>query len=187
MAHFAKINSDNVVIGSAMVDNVYMVDDQGVEHESYGLNRLNKLYGDISPFYWKQWSVNTYEGKYYTPHNPNELAADQSKSFRKNAGSTGSTYDAARDAFIPAKTHSSWVLDETTCVYMPPVALPTDAALIGITRSETLKWHAPGFSATYVAAWDDATERFIGKAGAPGETDLSTPTHTWNGTAWVLI
>ena len=62
MAHFAKINSDNVVIGSAMVDNVYMVDDQGVEHESYGLNRLNKLYGDISPFYWKQWSVNTYEG-----------------------------------------------------------------------------------------------------------------------------
>ena len=177
MAHFAKINSDNVVIGSAVIDNSRMLDDNGVEQESYGLNRLNKLYGDISPSYWKQWSVNTYEGKYYTPHNPTEVAADQSKSFRKNAGSTGATYDAARDAFIPAKTHSSWVLDETMCIYVPPVSLPTDAALIAITRTETLKWNAPGFSATYVAAWDEDNVRFIGKAGTPGETDLATPTH----------
>ena len=34
------------------------------------------------------------------------------------------TYDAAKDAFIPPKKHPSWVLDETTLRYVPPVAYP---------------------------------------------------------------
>ena len=34
---------------------------------------------------------------------------------RKNYAGIGFTYDAVRDAFIPAKCHNEAVLDETTC------------------------------------------------------------------------
>jgi len=186
MAHFAKLNSDNIVVQRALVDNSFMLDDDGVEQESYGINRLNKLYGDISPSYWKQYSVNTYEGKHYNP-DTDELSPDQSKSFRKNAAGIGTTYDADRDAFIYPKADASWVLDETSCVYLPPIALPTDAAFIAISREETLKWrNNPEFNATYVAFWDEDNTRFVGVQGSPG-ANLSNPTHTWNGTAWVAL
>ena len=46
--------------------------------------------------------------------------------YRKNYASIGSYYDANRDAFIHPKPYESWVLDEETCKWMPPVAYPTD-------------------------------------------------------------
>ena len=33
-------------------------------------------------------------------------------------------YDKARDAFIPPKTFNSWILNEETCLWEAPVALP---------------------------------------------------------------
>ena len=35
-------------------------------------------------------------------------------------------YDEERDAFIPARPYLSWTLNETTCDWEPPVAMPTD-------------------------------------------------------------
>jgi len=45
---------------------------------------------------------------------------------RKNFAGVGYTYDSVRDAFIPPKPYPSWVLNETTCLWEPPieVALP---------------------------------------------------------------
>lgn len=45
---------------------------------------------------------------------------------RKNPASIGYTYDAVRDAFIPPKNHESWVLNEATCMWEPPIAYPSD-------------------------------------------------------------
>jgi hypothetical protein len=47
--------------------------------------------------------------------------------FRKNYAGIGYTYDAARDAFIPPKPYNSWVLNEDTCLWDAPVAMPADA------------------------------------------------------------
>ena len=51
---------------------------------------------------------------------------ETSTAIRKNRASGGYTYDSARDAFIPVKQFSSWVLDETTCRWKAPVAKPRD-------------------------------------------------------------
>jgi hypothetical protein len=45
---------------------------------------------------------------------------------RKNYAGIGYTYDSARDAFIPPKPFASWVLNEDTCQWGAPVAMPTD-------------------------------------------------------------
>ena len=47
----------------------------------------------------------------------------------KNFPSIGYSYDAMRDAFIPPKPFSSWLLDETTCQWVAPIAMPQDGLL----------------------------------------------------------
>ena len=76
--------------------------------------------GDV----YKQTSYNTRGGVHYTDGVP---SADQTKAFRKNYAGLGYTYDAGRDAFIPPKPYNSWVLNETTCLWDAPVAMPADA------------------------------------------------------------
>jgi len=49
--------------------------------------------------------------------------------FRKNYAGIGFTYDITRDAFIPPKIFSSWVLNETTCQWEAPVAYPDDGKI----------------------------------------------------------
>jgi len=110
LAHFAKLDSNNVVIFVT----VGRDEDNGKEAE------LTARTGDV----YKQTSYNTRGGVHYqadgTP------SADQSKAFRKNYAGLGYTYDAGRDAFIPPKPYNSWVLNETTCLWDAPVAMPTD-------------------------------------------------------------
>jgi hypothetical protein len=45
---------------------------------------------------------------------------------RKNYAGIGYTYDEQRDAFIPPQPYPSWLLSEDTCLWNPPVAMPTD-------------------------------------------------------------
>ena len=47
-------------------------------------------------------------------------------SFRKNYAGVGFTYDSVRDAFIAPQPFPSWILNETTCQWEAPVAMPTD-------------------------------------------------------------
>jgi hypothetical protein len=47
-------------------------------------------------------------------------------SIRKNFAGVGFVYDAVRDAFIPPQPYPSWVLDEGTCRWLPPVPAPDD-------------------------------------------------------------
>ena len=48
---------------------------------------------------------------------------------RKNYAGVGYTYDDERDAFIPPRPYTSWLLDEQTCQWNPPVSYPTDGNL----------------------------------------------------------
>lgn len=48
---------------------------------------------------------------------------------RKNYAGIGYTYDEQRDAFIPPKPYSSWVLNEDTCNWEPPVPYPSDSVM----------------------------------------------------------
>ena len=110
MAHFAKLDENNIVTFVT----VGRQEDDGREAE------LSARTGDV----YKQTSYNTRGGVHYTDGVPSE---DQTKAFRKNYAGLGYTYDAGRDAFIPQKPYASWVLNEDTCLWDAPVAMPEDA------------------------------------------------------------
>ena len=105
MAHFAKIGIDNIVLEVLVVNNIDTMTPQGEEREEIGVEFLRKLTGHES---WKQTSYNG--------------------NFRKNYAGVGYTYDSARNAFIPPKNFSSWVLNEDTCRWEAPVPYPNDGS-----------------------------------------------------------
>jgi len=56
---------------------------------------------------------------------------------RKNYAGIGFSYDASRDAFIPPKLYASWVLDEDSCQYKPPIDYPDDGKYYAWDESNT--------------------------------------------------
>jgi hypothetical protein len=71
---------------------------------------------DSSPGQWIQTSYNTIGGVHVNGGTP----------LRKNYAGIGYTYDAGRDAFIPPKPYTQWVLNETTCLWEAPTQIPED-------------------------------------------------------------
>ena len=106
MANFCKLGIGNIV------EQVVVVSNDIATSEQAGVDFLNNLYGtnDI----WKQTSYNTKGGVHKTGGTP----------FRKNYAGIGYKYDQTRDAFIPPKPYNSWILNEDTCQWEAPVALP---------------------------------------------------------------
>jgi hypothetical protein len=126
MASFAKIGLNSKVIEVLSVNNNELKDSNGIEREDIGIDFLTKLTG--YPL-WKQTSYNTHGGVHSNNGTP----------LRKNHAGIGYTYDENRDAFIPPKPYSSWILNETTCNWESPVSLPTDGKLYNWNES-TLTW-----------------------------------------------
>jgi len=119
MAHFAKV-LDGIVTQVIVCEEDFM-----------------NSYVDSTPGTWIQTSYNTKKGQHKTGGTP----------LRKNFAGIGYSYDETRDAFIPPKEFESWVLNEDTCVWESPVALPDDALENGGSvrytwNEETQSWDA---------------------------------------------
>jgi hypothetical protein len=97
MAHFAKLNSENVV------DQVVVVHNNDAPDEAAGIAFLNSLFGDAT------WVQTSYNGN-----------------IRKNYAGLGYVYDSGRDAFIAPQPFPSWVMIEETCRWEAPTPMPTD-------------------------------------------------------------
>ena len=136
MAYFGKLNSDNVVMTVLKVDDADCLDSNNNESEEVGVTFLQNSTGWTS---WKQTSYNTKEGKHYSSDG-NTLSETQNKAFRKNYAGIGYTYDSTKDAFIPPKPFSSWVLNETKCVYEAPVTYPSTTTY-GSNSSYNISWN----------------------------------------------
>jgi len=102
MAHFAELNSDNVVTRVIVVANQDTSDANGVEKEYIGAAFCEKLFGGT----WKQTSYNN--------------------SIRKRYAGIGYTYNAQLDAFVAPKPFNSWVLNNDTADWDPPISRPED-------------------------------------------------------------
>jgi hypothetical protein len=105
MAHFAKLGTGNIVEQVISINNAVITDTNGIEQEQLGVDFINKLYNTRDV--WKQTSYNN--------------------NIRKNYAGIGYQYDQTRDAFIPPKSYPSWILNEDTCLWEAPVAMPTTA------------------------------------------------------------
>lgn len=112
MSHFAQIDGNNIVTQVLVIE-------QDVVNTG--------LFGEPSSFV--QTSYNTHGGVHTLGGTP----------LRKNYAGIGYTYDSIRDAFIPPKPYNSWVLNETTCQYDAPVAMPTDDKMYSWDEN-TLSW-----------------------------------------------
>ena len=113
MASFAKIEN-NIVIAVHSVVNEVIKDSNGIEQEQLGIEFLKSLYGQDTN--WKQSSYNTVIGIHRLGGTP----------FRKNHAGIGYSYDEQRDAFIPPKLYNSWILNEETCIWEPPIIKPIE-------------------------------------------------------------
>ena len=137
MASFAKIGLNNKVIEVLSVHNNELKDSNGVEQENIGIDFLTKLTGWAI---WKQTSYNTLAGEHLLGETP----------FRKNHAGIGYTYDEDKDAFIPPKPtqYSSWVLNETTCQWEPPIEKPSGETPENryIWNEETQQWDQKSFT-----------------------------------------
>ena len=108
MAHFAKLDENNIVIS------VLVIADSDAPTEAKGETFCKNLFKVTNTF--KQTSYNTHQGVHLLGDTP----------FRKNFAGVGFTYDSTRDAFIEPKPYNSWVLNEDTCHWKAPVTYPTD-------------------------------------------------------------
>jgi hypothetical protein len=61
------------------------------------------------------------------------------RNIRKNYAGIGHTYDETLDAFIEAKPFESWMLNEETCTWEAPIAMPTDDKFY-MWNEETISW-----------------------------------------------
>jgi len=115
MAHFAKLDENNVVLEVHVVHNNELLDENGVEQEQRGIDFLiNWSNGYLA---WKQTSYNG--------------------TFRKNYAGIGYTYRADLDAFVPPQPFASWVLNEDRCLWDAPVPMPTDGQMYSWDEATT--------------------------------------------------
>ena len=117
MAHFAKLGTGNIIENVISINNSVITDSNGIEQEQLGVDFINKLYNTRDV--WKQTSYN--------------------RTFRKNFAGIGMTYDENRDAFIPPKPFNSWILNEDTCLWNAPVAMPINDNRYS-WNEQTLSW-----------------------------------------------
>ena len=97
MSHFAKVENGIVV-------QVIVAEEDFIATGALG-----------DPANFVQTSYNTHGGKH-----------PEDRPLRKNYAGVGYAYDEQRDAFIPPQPFASWLLNEDTCLWDAPVAMPTD-------------------------------------------------------------
>jgi hypothetical protein len=94
MAHFAEIDENNLVTQVIVVHNNELLDENGDEKETKGIEFCQSLFGGT----WIQTSYNA--------------------TFRKNYAGIGFTYDFGIDAFVAPQCHDEAILNKTTAQWI---------------------------------------------------------------------
>lgn len=124
MAHFAVINKNtSEVIRVDVVDNVKLLDTDGVEQEANGVKHLTRIY-KLLP------DVNINDIDFVqTSYNGN---------IRKNYAAIGDTYDKVRDAFIKPKPTSPMVVKDPNSTPENPSFITLEGEWV--LNEETCRW-----------------------------------------------
>ena len=120
MAHFAKLDENNIVLEVNVVNNAAL---DASNEETSGIVFLTEWSGGYSN--WKQTSYNG--------------------TIRKNYASIGMIYDVERNAFYVPQPYPSWILDEDTCLWEAPTSMPTDGKMYQWVEDD-LNWQKVVFT-----------------------------------------
>jgi hypothetical protein len=121
MAHYAKLDENNVVTHVVVVRNEDCLDNSGKESEQVGIKFL-KTHLDANGK-WVKTSYGSIGNVHYN-HSSEGNSPSGKPAFRKNYATIGGTYDNIRDAFIPPKPPDDpnnpdrYIIDETTCLWV---------------------------------------------------------------------
>lgn len=119
MAHFAKLNQNNIVEQVIVISNVEVTNQITFEEEeNLGIDFCKKLYGEDTK--WVQTSYNNNK--------------------RYNYASIGYKYDEIADAFIPPKPYDSWILNTQTYTWDSPTPFPTDNKKCYYWDEDQMNW-----------------------------------------------
>ena len=144
MAHFAKLDSNNLVTQVIVVSDSDTSTDAGVEAESIGVAFCQKLTGIDT--IWKQTSYNA-----------------NGNGFRGNYAGIGATYMtdvetlgvAKTDIFISQQPYPSWVIGIQTAQWYPPTP-PGDAPALTPAEEAANKyyiWNESNYNSNPSTAW----------------------------------
>ena len=141
MAHFAKLDANNVVEQVIVVGNDDIKDNTGTEIESIGVAFCQKLMGGSTN--WKQTSYND--------------------NMRGNYAGIGMTYMTgvatlgvgSTDIFISQKPYASWSVGVNTARWYPPTP-PGDAPALTTSERDAGKyyvWNESNYQSDPATAW----------------------------------
>ena len=145
MAHFAKLNANNIVEQVIVVGNNDIKDNSGTETEAIGVAFCQKLVGAGTN--WKQTSYNAGAGT----------------GFRGNYAGIGFTYMsnvatlgvASTDIFIRQQPYPSWSIGVGTATWYPPTP-PGDAPALSEsdrTAGKYYEWNESNYQSNPATAW----------------------------------
>jgi len=118
LAHFCRLDENNIVTQVIVVANEDTTDTNGVEVEEIGVAFCKKLLGAETN--WKQTSYNN--------------------NFRVRYAGTGYSYNAELDAFIAPSPFESWVLVEETADWESPVGPAPELTEAQVESRSFYKW-----------------------------------------------
>jgi len=107
MAHYAFLDDNNIVT------EVIVGVDEGVDGIDW-----EQHYGEFRGQVCKRTSYNTHGG----------IRKDSGTPYRGNYAGVGLIYDEMIDAFIHPQPYESWMLNNSTFLWEPPVPYPTGEA-----------------------------------------------------------
>ena len=131
MAHFAQLDSNNVVTQVIVVSNDDTSDSNGTETESIGVAFCQKLLGADTN--WKQTSYNG--------------------NMRVRYAGIGYSYNASLDAFVPPQPFASWTLDSGTADWVSPLGAAPALTAEQTTAGSYYRWDEDAYQADNTAGW----------------------------------
>jgi len=131
LAHFCRLDENNVVTQVIVVANEDTTDTNGVEVEEIGVAFCKKLLGAETN--WKQTSYNN--------------------NFRVRYAGIGYSYNAELNAFIPPSPFPSWVLVEETADWVSPLGAAPTLTEEQITSRSFYRWNEEAYQADNTTGW----------------------------------
>ena len=148
MAHFAKLGTNNKVIQVLTLDNVNMLNADGVEDESVGQQYL-ETHNNWPAQMWIQTSYNTSGGQHKTGGTP----------FRGNYAGIGYTWDEDNEIFWPKKPYASWVKYNAEARWRSPLGDAPALTAEQTSQNEAgthrwgYSWNEDAYQADNTAGW----------------------------------
>ena len=134
MAHFAKLDENNVVTQVIVVDNKDITDPHtGQEDEIIGIAFCKKTFGGN----WKQTSYNG--------------------NIRNNYAGVGYSYNAALDAFVPPQPYASWTLNNETADWVSPLGPRPTLTEAEVASLSYYRWNEDAYQADNTTGWELVT------------------------------